>query len=91
MLGHLLDTLKTLPAGADPTPYYQQYNLTAEDLAGVRRWINSPSVSEETVARVDDAQAQTMEQLVELKVSEGRGGREERGNERRQGKARSND
>ncbi|RSH84601.1 uncharacterized protein EHS24_006125 [Apiotrichum porosum] len=67
MLGHLLDTLKTLPAGADPTPYYQQYNLTAEDLAGVRRWINSPSVSEETVARVDDAQAQTMEQLVELK------------------------
>lgn len=69
MLTSLLDELKVLPPGADPSRVYRQYGLTAEQLAPVRRWVNSPSVGEEEVLEVRDGGNMQVEQTVELKVS----------------------
>jgi hypothetical protein len=68
-LTELLDVFKTLPAGADPTPWYTQYSLKPEDMAVVRRWVNSPSIGEEETLHIKDGGNQTVEQTVEMKVS----------------------
>lgn len=65
----LLDTLKSLPAGADPEPHYAQLDLKPEDMAAVRRWVNSPSVGEEEVFIFKDAANQTVEQEIQMTVS----------------------
>ncbi|TXT11049.1 hypothetical protein VHUM_01800 [Vanrija humicola] len=68
MLTTLLDELKLLPPGADPSRVYRQFGLTAEQLAPVRRWVNSPSVGDEELVEVRDGGNMQVEQSVELKV-----------------------
>ncbi|KAL1410209.1 hypothetical protein Q8F55_004214 [Vanrija albida] len=68
MLTTLLDELKVLPPGADPSRVYRQFGLTAEQLAPVRRWVNSPSVGDEEVLKVEDGGNMQVEQTLELKA-----------------------
>lgn len=61
----LLDRLKSLPAGADPSAVYAEYGMDANVMRDVRRWVNSPSVGEDEI-RVEEGN-----QIVEMKVGEG--------------------
>lgn len=66
MLTSLLDQLKTLPAGADPESLYKRYGLTAEQVAPLRQYINSPSVGEEEYKMLDRPENQTVETEIEM-------------------------
>lgn len=66
MLTGLLDQLKTLPPGADPTHLYRQYGMTPELLAPVRQWVNSPSVGDEEYKMMDRSENQTVETEIEM-------------------------
>jgi hypothetical protein len=65
----LLDTLKSLPPGTDPEPWYRQLGLRADDMAVVRQWVNSPSVGEEEKMEIKEGGNHTVEQNLILKVS----------------------
>lgn len=66
MLTGLLDQLKTLPAGADPSHLYRQYGMTPELLEPVRQWVNSPSVGDEEYKMLDRSENQTVETEIEM-------------------------
>lgn len=66
MMTGLLDQLKTLPPGADPSNLYRQYGMTAEQLAPVRQWVNSPSVGDEEYKMLDRSENQTVETEIEM-------------------------
>jgi hypothetical protein len=63
LLISLLDRLKTLPPGTDPSKVYGEYGMDANTMSEIRRWVNSPSVGEDEV-RVEDGN-----RIVEMKVS----------------------
>jgi len=68
----LLDTLKALPPGTDPESWYRQLGLKSEDMAAVRRWVNSPSVGDDETLHIKDGGNQMVEQTLEMKVSTSR-------------------
>lgn len=53
-LASLLDGLKTLPPGSDPAPLYKQYGVDKEKIEELRKWVNSVSVEEEDIVRVEE-------------------------------------
>ncbi|ODN80811.1 hypothetical protein L202_02961 [Cryptococcus amylolentus CBS 6039] len=53
-LVNLLDKLKTLPPGADPTPIYKQFGVEKEKMDVLRKWVNSVSVEDEDYVTVDE-------------------------------------
>lgn len=61
MLISLFDRLKALPAGADPTSIYKEYNMTPETMTKLRRWVNSPSVTGNDEVRVVEG-----EEIIEM-------------------------
>jgi hypothetical protein len=63
LLISLLDRLKTLPPGTEPSKVYGEYGMDANTMSEIRRWVNSPSVGEDEV-RVEDGN-----RIVEMKVS----------------------
>jgi hypothetical protein len=66
-LSALLDAFKSLPPGRDAEALYKRSGLTKEQLAGVRRWVNSPSVAGEAT-RVEEGASQVVQQITELKA-----------------------
>lgn len=63
LLISLLDRLKTLPPGTEPSKVYGEYGMDAKTMGEIRRWVNTPSVGEDEV-RVEDGN-----RIVEMKVS----------------------
>ncbi|GFZ42868.1 hypothetical protein JCM24511_00586 [Saitozyma sp. JCM 24511] len=61
LLISLLDRLKTLPPGTEPSKVYGEYGMDANTMSEIRRWVNSPSVGEDEV-RVEDGN-----RIVEMK------------------------
>ncbi|KIR96444.1 hypothetical protein L804_06279 [Cryptococcus deuterogattii 2001/935-1] len=53
-LASLLDSLKTLPPGSDPAPLYEKYGVDREKVEELRKWVNSVSVEEEDIVRVEE-------------------------------------
>ncbi|AFR98996.1 hypothetical protein C343_06983 [Cryptococcus neoformans C23] len=53
-LASLLDGLKTLPPGSDPASLYKQYGVDKEKMEELRKWVNSVSVEEEDIVRVEE-------------------------------------
>ncbi|CAK9783993.1 hypothetical protein CC85DRAFT_264802 [Cutaneotrichosporon oleaginosum] len=66
-LSALLDAFKSLPPGRDAEALYKRAGMTKDQLAGVRRWVNSPSVADEAT-RVEEGASQVVQQIVELKA-----------------------
>lgn len=66
-LSSLLDAFKSLPPGRDAEALYKRAGLEKEQLAGVRRWVNSPSVGGEAT-RVEEGASQVMQQITELQA-----------------------
>ncbi|RSH94382.1 hypothetical protein EHS25_004185 [Saitozyma podzolica] len=62
LLISLLDRLKTLPPGTEPSKVYGEYGMDANTMSEIRRWVNSPSVGEDEV-RVEDGN-----RIVEMKA-----------------------
>ncbi|KAK8861327.1 hypothetical protein IAR55_002146 [Kwoniella newhampshirensis] len=56
LLISLLDRLKTVPRGTDPTTVYKEYGMQTGQIEELRRWVNSVSVSEEDDVRVEDGE-----------------------------------
>lgn len=53
-LASLLDSLKTLPPESDPAPLYEKYGVDREKVEELRKWVNSVSVEEEDIVRVEE-------------------------------------
>ncbi|WVN90394.1 uncharacterized protein L203_105630 [Cryptococcus depauperatus CBS 7841] len=50
----LLDRLKALPPGSDPSSLYKQFGMEKDKIEQVRRWVNSASVEEKDDVRVEE-------------------------------------
>ncbi|WVQ83549.1 hypothetical protein IAT38_005690 [Cryptococcus sp. DSM 104549] len=53
-LESLLDQLKTLPPGADPSKVYKRFGVEREKVDELRKWVNSVSISDEDTVWVED-------------------------------------
>ncbi|WWD16771.1 hypothetical protein CI109_101203 [Kwoniella shandongensis] len=63
LLISLLDRLKTLPPGTDPSSVYEEYGMQKREMDDLRKWVNSVSVSEE-----DDVRVENGEEIREMKA-----------------------
>lgn len=66
-LSTLLDAFKSVHPGRDAATLYSRVGMSKDQLANVRRWVNSPSVGEEE-RRVEESGGQTVNQVVEMKA-----------------------
>ncbi|ORY25258.1 hypothetical protein BCR39DRAFT_292189 [Naematelia encephala] len=57
LLISLLDNLKELPPGSDPTHLYKKFGVDQSLIGEVRKWVNSPSIGDEIVL-VDEGEEQ---------------------------------
>ncbi|BEI95109.1 hypothetical protein CcaverHIS631_0100580 [Cutaneotrichosporon cavernicola] len=66
-LSALLDAFKSIPPGRDAEALYKHAGMTKDQLKGVRRWVNSPSVTGEAT-RIEEGASQVVQQITELKA-----------------------
>jgi hypothetical protein len=59
----MFDRLKQLPAGADPSKVYKEYNMEPATMDKLRRWVNSPSVT-----GTDEVKVVEGEEIIEMKA-----------------------
>jgi hypothetical protein len=59
----LLDRLKALPTGSDPSKVYKEYKMEPVTMDKLRQWVNSPSVTGNDEVKVVEG-----EEIIEMKA-----------------------